>query len=452
MKNLFFDDREFYKLLFKLAIPLALQNLIASSLNMVDTIMIGQLGEEQIAAVGLANQIFFLLNLFLFGVCSGAAIFTAQYWGKQDIAGIHKVLGIGLCLGIVTAGVFCLIAFFIPEKALRVFTEDYSVIALGSQYLKIVSLSYVATAVTFVYAFILRSTGQVKLPMIISAASLGFNSLLNYMLIFGHFGFPVLGVQGAAIATVAARILEMVVLLVAIYAGKYAPAAKLNEMFNFSMDFVKPFLFTTIPVILNEALWSLGVTMYMIVYARMGTEVVASANIASTIERLAMVLFIGMGHASSVMVGNQIGASDEEKAYLYARKLAVLGPFLGIFMGGALIITSGWILSVFNVSLVVRNATHKILFVLALIMPIKIFNMINIVGILRSGGDTKFSLFLDTCGVWLIGVPLAFIGGLVLHLPIQWVYVLVVLEEVVKCIIGVNRLKSKKWINNLAST
>lgn len=451
MYSLVFEDREFYKIFIKLAIPLALQDLIASSLNMVDTVMIGQLGETEIAAVGLSNQIFFLLNLFLFGICSGAAIFTAQFWGKRDIPGIRRVLGIGLMIGVSIAFLFSLVAFFIPGQVLGIFSKDRNVIVLGSQYLRMVCFSYMMTAITFVYAFILRSTGQVKLPMIVSVISLGLNTIFNYLLIFGHAGFPALGVEGAAIATVMARLVEMSSLLLIIYIKGYAPAAKINEMLNISVEFIKRFLGTTMPVFFNEALWSLGVTMYMFAYARMGTKVVTSVNIASTVERIALVTFAGMAHASAVMIGNQIGANDESKAFAYARKFIVLGPFLGLFMGLTVILTSQWILSIYNVSHEVYSWANKILFVLSLVMPIKIFNMINIVGILRSGGDTKFSLIIDTAGVWFIGVPLAFIGGLVWKLPIYWVYALIVLEEVFKAIIGVKRFMSKKWINNLVN-
>lgn len=451
MRNLLFGDREFYKTLVRLAIPIALQNLIASSLNMVDTIMIGQLGETEIAAVGLANQVFFLLILFMFGVNSGSSIFTAQFWGKRDIPNIRKVLGLSLISGISVAFLFFLIAFFMPRQVLGIFTKDQQVILLGARYLKIVCFSYVLTAISFSYSFILRSTEQVKLPMKVSVIALGLNTFFNYLLIFGHLGLPAMGVEGAAIATLISRIVEIVLILVVVYRKKYAPAARIKEMLNISFSFVKKFYSTTIPVIANEGLWSLGVTMYSVVYARMGTGVIASANISSTVERIAMVLFVGIANACAVMVGNRIGENEDEKAFVYAKRLSVLGPAVGICMGILLILTSRWILSLYNVSQSVLDGAHSILFIFACIMPFKIFNMINIVGILRSGGDTKFSLFIDTAGIWFIALPLSALGGLVWGLPLYMVYIFISFEEVFKFVLGVRRFISKKWINNLVN-
>lgn len=447
----FLSDKEFFKTFIKLAIPIALQNLVISSLNMVDTIMVGQLGETEIAAVGLANQIFFLLNLFMFGIVSGSAIFTAQFWGKKDVLNVRRVLGLSLMLSIAVSFLFTLLGIFAPVSTIGIFTADTQVISLGSQYLSVVAFSYIVTSITFCYNFALRSTGNARLPMLVSVVALITNTVLNYLLIFGKFGFPAMGVSGAALATVIARVLEVVILLFVVYRNNYPVAARLREMFDQSMDFVIHYLYTTIPVILNECIWSVGVSIYSVIYARMGTEVIASINIASTIERLALVLFIGMGNACAVMVGNKIGANDEDTAYVYARRFVTIGPFLGIFIGLLLVLCTGLILSVYNVSNDVIEAARRILVVFSIAMPIRIFNLIMIVGVMRSGGDTKFSLVMDTAGVWLIAIPLAYVGGITLGLPVHWVYVLVVMEEVFKFGLGVWRFLSRKWINNLVN-
>jgi len=451
MIKFLFGDPDFYKKLFLIASPIVVQNLVASALNMVDTIMVGQLGETEIAAVGLANQYFFILNLFLFGICSGSAIFTAQYWGKRDLANIKRVLGVGLLSGIIISFLFTVLAQLFPKSILSIFSRDEAVIQLGSQYLRIAAFSYIVTAITFTYAFVLRSTEKVKVPMFISITALSVNTLFNYLLIFGKVGFPAMGVEGAALATVIARFVEVIFILVIVYRKGYAPAAKLSEMLDVSFDFVKRFFKTTVPVILNESLWAIGVTLYSIVYARMGTEVIASINIFSTVERISMVLFMGMANAAAVMLGNRIGAGDEEKAFDYAKRFALLGPTLGMVTGLFLILTSDVILSVYNVSYVVYEGARKVLMIYSLLMAAKIFNTINIVGILRSGGDTRYGLMLDTVGVWFIAVPLAFIGGLVLKYPVHTVYALVSVEELFKFVLGVKRMVSKKWINNLVS-
>lgn len=452
MKQFFEKEKAFLAPIFSIALPLALQNLIGSSLNMIDTVLIGGLGQTSIAAVGLANQLFFLLNLFTFGINSGTAIFTAQFWGQKDIKNIRRVMGIGLFTGIAAGLIFSMVAWFLPEHVLGFFSNDPHVIKLGAGYLRIIAISYVATTVSFCLAFVLRSTGEVMLPVKVSGMALALNTFLNYAMIYGKFGFPRMEMAGSAWATVIARVVELTVLIYVIYRGALVPAARFREIIDFSFEFVKRFFKTTIPVILNESLWALGVMMFTVVYARMGTAVVAGVNIFSTIERISMVLFFGLAQACAVSVGNQIGAGDEERALGFAKRYSIVGPVLGLIIGGILAIAAGPLLSVFHVPQGTLAIARRILYIFILVLPFKIFNLINIVGILRSGGDTKFSLFLDTAGLWIFAVPLAFLAGLVWRLPPPMVYLLACSEEVFKFFFGVWRLRSGKWINNLTHT
>jgi putative MATE family efflux protein len=444
-----FNDKNFFKSMLKLAIPIVAQNLILSSLNLVDNIIIGGLGEQAIASVGLANQYFFLLNLLLFGITSGSSIFIAQYWGNKDIVNIKKVLGICLITGGIAAFVFTLGALFLPEQILSIFSKDTAVIIEGSKYLRIICWSYILTSVTFAYSFTLRSTGQVKIPMVVSVIALAVNTVLNYMLVYGLAGFPKLGTDGSAIATLIARTVEMLLMLFAVYRNKNIIAAKLSEMFHLSTAFIKNFFKVTIPVILNESIWSLGVTLYAVVYARMGTAVIASTNISSTVERITWVIFMGLGNACAIMIGNKIGEGNEKEAFLYAKRFIILGPSFAIIAGVLVALNSHYILLAYNISPLVYEYASKNLIVFSIFLWAKVFNFTSIVGILRSGGDTKFCLFLDAAGVWLVGVPLAFLGGLVWHLPVYYVYALVFMEEIFKFIFGLPRILSKKWINNL---
>lgn len=444
-----FKDEVFFKTLFSIALPITLQNLIGSSLNMVDTVMVGELGESQVAAVGLANQLFFLLSLVLFGINSGSSIFISQFWGKKDVANIRRVLGIALLTGGVFSFIFTAIAFFSPGFVLRLFSEDAYVIELGSGYLRIVSLSYVITGISFAYGFASRSIGQAKLPMIVSAVSLGCNTILNYLLIFGKFGFPEMGVDGAALATLIARIVEVVLMTMIIYRKGYALAGRLRELLDLSMVFVIKFFKTTIPVILNEGFWALGMTMYSAAYARISTGAVAAVQISNTIQNLFMVIFFGMGNACAVMIGNKIGANDKDTAIDYAKKYSIIGPALGLIMGALLVVLAPKVMILFNVSAEVQSDVYRILTVLAIFMGIKVFNILLVVGILRSGGDTKFSMFLEIGSVWLVGVPLAFLGSIVWRLPIYWVIALVSIEELLKASVGIPRVVSKRWVRNV---
>lgn len=446
-----FNDRHFYKQMIRIALPVTAQNLVLASLNLVDNIMIGGLGEAAIAGVGLANQYYFLLNLLLFGIVSGSSIFTAQFWGTKDIKSIRKVLGISIIAGGLASLLFTIAGLLFPEEILGIFSKDPAVVKLGSQYLVIVLFSYVVMAISFAYSFSLRSTGDVKTPLVVSIIALGTNTVLNYLLINGYLGFPRLGVAGAAIATVIARAIELVLLLWIIYRTKNVLAASISEMIDFSSSFVKQFFKVSIPVILNESMWALGMTVYAVIYARMGTEVIASTNIAGTIERIMWVIFFGFGNACAVMLGNKIGSGDKEQVFIDAKRFAIIGPAVAVIIGALVILATPWLLTPYKVSPLVLDYARKNLLVLCIFLSFKIFNYMNVVGILRSGGDTTFCLMLDTGGVWLIGIPLVFLGGIVWQLPIYYVYVLLHVEEVVKLIIGIPRLMSKKWINNLAA-
>jgi len=444
-----FSDKIFFKTLFKLALPIALQNLILSSLNLIDTIIIGGLGEYAIAGVGIANQYFFLLNLVLFGVVSGSSIFTAQYYGDNDIPNIKRILGLSIIASGTAAFIFFIAGFFFNNEILKIFSTDKLVISIGSQYLKIIVFSYVITAITFSYSFTLRSIRQVKIPMIISIIALAINTILNYLLVYGYFGMPKLGTNGSAIATLIARTIEMILMITVVYSKKLIIAAKLSEMLDLSLDYIRNFFKITTPVILNESIWSLGVSMYAIAYARMGTEVIAATNISATIERITWVIFMGLGNACAVMIGNKIGEGSKDEAYLLAKRFIIICPALAILTGMIVFSTSGWVLSVYKVSPTVYNYSHNILIVFSIFLVAKVINYTSIIGIFRSGGDTRFCLILDTGGVWLIGVPLAFLGGLVLKLPIHLVYILIYIEEVIKLMFCIPRIISKKWINNL---
>jgi putative MATE family efflux protein len=444
-----FNDKLFYKRMFSIALPIMLQNLMLSSLNLVDNIIIGRLNETAIASVGLANQYFFLLNLLLFGITSGASIFTAQYWGSRDVKNIRRVLGLCLITSIAGAILFTIGGLVAPEQILSLFTKDKAVIQGGSQYLRIIVFSYVATSITFSYSFTLRSTGHVKPPMFVSMIALSINTILNYGLVYGYFGLPEMGIRGSALATVIARGIEMTLMLSVVYLKKYPVAASLHELFDLSKSFVKKFYHVTAPVIINESVWALGVSIYAVVYAHMSTQAIAAMNICSTIERLVWVIFMGFGHSGAVMIGNKIGERKPDEAFTYAKRFIVLGPTFAALAGVFVAMFSGVLLSAYSVSPLVHSYAQKCLYVFSVFLCARTFNFISIIGILRSGGDTKFSLFIDLGGVWLVGVPMALLGGYVLGLPVYYVYAMVSVEEIFKIIFGVPRIVSKKWIRNL---
>ena len=448
--KLFYRDPEYFREMSKLALPILVQQFMFAALNMVGMVFVGQKGETAVAAVGLAGQAAFLLHLVNFGIVSGAAMFTAQFWGRRDIPNLRRVLGMSLGLGLAAALVFISISQFAPEAFLKIYSKDPAVIALGIEYMRIFSWSFLLTSITGSFAMIMRSTGDVKTPTFIGAGALAVNTLLSWALIFGKLGLPELSINGAAVATVISRALECAALLYAVYARKSPVAASLRELTDLNAAFLGRILKPMFPVILNELFWSLGTTTYAAIYGRMGTESLAAVNIINSIEQVAFVVFIGISNATSVLVGNRIGAGREAEAYTYAGRSLGLGAVGGMLMGILLQLLKWPILSLYNVSPEVIQNAALVMNVSSLFLWVRANNMTTVVGILRAGGDTKFSLFLDGIIIWIVGVPLAALGAFVFHLPVYWVAVCVMSEEVTKWILGIRRYRSRKWINNLA--
>lgn len=444
-------DKELLRKVLHIAVPIALQNLISSSVNFADVFMIGKLGETSLAAVGLSNQISFLLNLLLFGITSGAGVMTAQYWGKKDIVNIKKVLGLALIFSLSCSLMFFLASFFIPEQLLKIYTPDLAVISLGVKYLRIVCFSYLIWAVSFVYVLQLRGIAITQITVISSFISLIVNVLLNYILIFGKLGFKAYGVEGAAIATCIARLAEFLVIILAVYIKKYPLAAKFSELIDFDFNFAKRYLKISLPVVLNETIWSLGINCYSMIYARMSTEAVATVNVVSSIERIVFVGFIGLANSAGVIIGNTIGEGDNKKAEEYGISFGKMALVLGIITAIILGMITIPILNVYELKETTHNMAKLTLFILAFILPLKSMNGTIIVGILRGGGDTKFALYIDVAALWIVAIPLSYFGGLVLGLPVYLVYLLSASEEIIKLIFGFNRVKSKRWINNVVN-
>ena len=443
------EDRGFWKHVLLIGIPVVIQNLISSSLNMVDTVMIGRLGANEMVAVGLANQLFFLFTLILFGVNSGAGIFVAQFWGKRDVASIRRVQGLGLINGLVGAVLAMAVAYWLPRPFLALFDATPQVTQLGVDYLAWVAWSYIPTAITFTFAFTLRSIGQPKLSTLASAVAIVVNTVLNYIFIFGKLGCPVMGVKGAALATGIARIAELVIIMGGVYGKRMVPAARLKEMWPRGKAFIAQYYKTSMPVFFNEFIWALGTTVYSMIYGRMGTEALAALNIVGTISRMTQVTLNGVGQATSVLVGSSLGAGELAQADTYAKRFLFMGPLMGAIFGVVQCAISPAVVLIYNVSDAVRMLSVWVLLIDAGLAVFRSFNFVNIVGILRSGGDTKFCLFLDVAGVWMIGIPLAALGTLALHLPLQWVFLLVCCDEIFKAIVGLKRYMGKKWLRNI---
>lgn len=440
---------EVYFRILKVAFPIALQQVIFTSVNFVDTLMMGMLGEVAIASVGLSNQFFFLYNLILFGLVSGGAIFFSQYWGKKDEVGLSSSVAITLISSIVFSIPFFLLSFFAPEMVLRFFTPDIAVIEAGINYLKIIAFSYPLFAITMVFSFMLRSIRKVHLPLIITIIELSSNIFLNYILIFGKLGFPALGIKGAAIGTFMARLIGSTSTIVIVYSRKLPGRAYFRHVKNLTPKFLKNFFHYTIPTMANELAWSLGITMYSVVYAHMSTSVIAAQRVMSTIEGFATSVTFSIANAASVIIGNILGSSQFDEAYCTSKKALKLAEIISVIAAILGVAITFLIIDFFDVSEEVKNMVRITIIISMSFLPVKIFNGMNVVGFLRAGGDTRFSFMVEASTLWLIGVPLSAIGGLVLGLSFPMVYSLTMIEEVIKAIILSYRFRSKKWLKNV---
>lgn len=444
-----FKDKAFITTMLTLALPITLQSFITSSLNLVDNLMIGKLGEEAIAAVGLANQYFFIFTLCLSGINAGASVFMSQYWGKKDVKSIKKVLGLDLSIGFIASIVFGGAALIFAESIMGVLSRDTMVIELGSQYLRIIGITFIFTNFTQGFSSALRSSEQPKTPMYASLIGVICNAFLNWVFIFGNLGAKPMGVAGAALATSIARALELAYIIYMVYVKNNIVASKIKELFAFDFGFVKTYFNTSIAVIANELLWSLGMTAFSIAYAQIGTSAVATMQIATTLNNMFMVLCIGLASAAAIMVGNKIGANEEDVAVDYSHKIGKVAPALGLIIGIAVWVLAPAIVRPFNVEAETFKATVTVLRIMALICPIRSYNVVMIVGIFRGGGDTLYSTLVQLGTIWFYAVPMAFIGATVLSLPVTAVYFLICSEEFIKIIFERSRLKSGKWIRSV---
>ncbi len=445
------SDTRFLKKTAAIALPVAFQSLLNTVVNLVDTVMIGTQGEVSIAAVGLANKVFFVFSLLVFGIASGASVLGAQFWGKNDVKNIRRVQGLSLLIGLSGSLIFLIPGLICPELVMRIFTDSPETVRIGAVYLVIVCISYPLTAVTNIYTSLLRATGMVGAPVVISMITIVINVLCNYVLIFGKLGFAAMGVAGAAAATLIARVVECALMIFLVYRKKTPLAARFPELFGYSRSFLAEYCRSSLPVVFNEFTWGLGVTMYSLVYGRMQNSdmVVASMTIFETFQNLMQVMVMGLASAAAVIIGNTLGAGDSKRAWDEGKKLICLQIMISLCFAVFILLTRTHYAGFYSVSQEVAGAVTGLMVVYALYLTSKNVNLIMIVGLLRGGGDTRVGLMLDVGGVWLIGVPMAVLGGLVLKLPIYFVYAMVSIEELVKNLFCISRFRSKKWINNL---
>ena len=442
-------DKQFYKLILTIAIPIGFQNLITFAISMMDTLMLGALGEVALSAAAIANNLFFILTLLMFGLAGGSNVMIAQFWGKQDVKSIHKIMAIMYRCCLVLTFIFIGIAIFLPEQVMRIFTPDSEVIRLGADYLRIVSIGYLFYSITNCTIMVLRAVQVVKIAMVVYSVSLATNTFLNWVFIFGKLGAPVLGVQGAALATALARVSEFVVL--GIYMWKYEKnlCLQIKDILFIDKKVVKNYLTNTVPVVLNELLWAVGSTMIGVVVGHLGTQVVAANSISTVIFQLVTVFIFGIGNASATIIGNTIGQGDMKKTKEYARTIIFLSILLGILSGAVTYLISPAIIGLYNITETTKEIAMDITVVTAFIIVFKSLANCTMVGILRGGGDTRFVFINDLIFMWFFAVPLGFLAAFWWGLPISIIFLFLRSDEILKVISSLIRIHSNKWIRDV---
>lgn len=447
----YLGDRPFWKVTARLALPIALQNVLTSSFQLVDTMMVSRLGDLTLSAVGMAGQWGWMAMLLGFGLCSGMSVFVSQYWGVKDLKGIRRTLGITLMLCLILSGGFMAVALLAPEFVLGLFNEDPAVVETGVRYLTIVCLSYPAVLLTNILATALRNTEQVKAPLYVSMVTTVVNALANYSLIFGKFGMPELGAAGAAIATCISAWMGPVLLLVISAAQKNILIGPVKELLDFGWRDLKDFFKRALPVLCNEGLWSLGIVFLNTIYSNMGYEYYAGMTMFKTFADLCFAFYVGLGNACVIMVGKSIGQGKIERGVTDAKRFTFLMPLAGFVVGGLMILFRHQLVAVFatgdNMSALTIQTALAVTVFCGIEVILRNITYVQVVGVFRSGGDTFTGMICDLLPLWIIAIPSAWLAANVFHAPFLVVVMCAYLgEDIPKTILCLLHFKSEKWL------
>lgn len=444
-------DKAFWKKLIAIGVPVSLQSMLFSLLGAIDIFMVSQLGESATAAVGVGNRIFFFNLAVVFGLCGAVTVLASQYYGSGNLSGIRRTLAQSWFISLVVTLPFIWLYVVYDKEIVSFMADDPEYVGYAREYLVVTSLSLIGTAVVVPIESVLRSVGEAKMPTYVSIAAIIVNVFLNAVLIFGLLGFPQWGVFGAAVGTFISRFFQTVV-LVYFFCHRYSHL--LPTLSDWREGTIKKYrnkyFKVSMPMLIHDALWTGGLIVYSIIYGQLGVTELAIISFLSPIEGVLISTFMGFAVAASVLLGNDIGAQQydrvEKTAWWYVLTSAVLATILFFVVW----ICSPLILNLLEMSpLTDKQMALNVCLVLALGMILRVFNMVGIGGVLKSGADIRYSIFIDTFGQWAIGIPLTYYTGMVLGLPLHWVLMSLLVEELVKGILTTHRIQSKRWINNM---
>lgn len=449
LKQHFLFEKPFLTTVFAMAIPIALQNMISFGVSVMDSVMLGSLGDIAISAANLGTQPFSILMSCGFGLSSGGSVLIAQYWGKGDLGHIRKVMRLSMQIVFVMSVLITGVCLAFPMQIMGLFSKETPVIEAAASYLSLVAFSFIPYSLSNNYMMSLRAVEKVKISACIYGVSFFVNVFFNYMFIFGKFGAPRLEVRGAAVGTVLARCSELLMVLIYMYGRENTVKFRIHQCFRWSSELVPAYTQHALPVLGNEMLWGLGFVITTVIIGQIGSTFVAANSIAGVLNQLAFVSIVGVANAAAVLTGKTIGEGDRPKTQRVANTLIAMSLGVGIFNCVFLLILRPVFLSLYSVTPATYDAAWQIIGVLAILQLTLGVDVTCIVGVLRGGGDTRTCFLYDCGSLWLISVPMGILAGLVLHWPVPLVYICLKLDSPVKTILSLHRIKSGKWIRNV---
>lgn len=439
---------DFYRQMFKLAIPIIIQNLLSAAVNSSDVIMLNYVGQSAISAVSLAANYSNILFMVYYGLGTGASLLCAQYFGKKNMQAIHAVEGIALRFSLAISALVALAAFTIPQRMLLLFTSDQELIAIGSSYIRIMGITYLCWGVTEIYLAILRSIGRVTISMALNMLAFGLNILLNAVFIFGLFGAPKLGVTGVAIATASSRLIQLIACVIVSLLSK---DVKLNPIYMFirSKTLLNDFTHLSLPALGNDLSWSVAFSMYSVILGHLGTEAVAANSLVTVVRNVGSVFCFAIASAGTILLGRVMGQGELEKSKSYASGMLKMTVVAGAVGGVIVLAVTPFVLRFASLNDTAMHYLKYMLLINSYYIMGSAVNTALIAGVFRAGGDTKFGLICDTIDMWVYAVPLGFFAAFVVKLPVLWVYFLLCTDEFVKWPWVIHHYRKGEWAKNI---
>ncbi len=447
----YLGDRSFYRDILKIAVPVSAQQLITVGINLMDTIMLSSMGDIQLSASSQASQFINLFQIFCMGIGMGASVLTARFWGMGEKNSLRKAITIMLRIVLGFASVFFLTTLICPRLVMRIYTSNEQTVAYGATYLRWIMPTYYCMGLSLTCTIVLRSVGQVKIPLISSIIAFFVNVFFNWVFIFGNLGAPRMEIAGAALGTLIARVFELVFICGYFFFKDDRISYRIRTLLVPCKDLLHEYLRISIPVLISDGLLALGNNSVAMIMGRIGDTFVAANSVTMVVQQLSSVLTQGVSHASCILTGHTMGRGEYDKAQKQGYTFLMLGAAVGLFAAIVILIVRGPVINYYHVSQEAKSISWQLMDSIILIVVFQAMNSILTKGVLRAGGDTKFLMAGDILFLWVASIPLGALAGLVWHWPPFWIYSMLKIDQIIKCVWCFFRLKSRKWMKKISA-